>query len=93
MAEELWSRLGHTDSIAYQPWPAVEESMLRDDQIEMPVQISGKMRGKITVPASADAKAIEQLALADAKVAQMIEGKTVRKVIVVPGKIINIVAN
>jgi leucyl-tRNA synthetase len=51
------------------------------------------MRGKITVPASADAKAIEQLALADAKVAQMIEGKTVRKVIVVPGKIINIVAN
>ncbi len=93
MAEELWSRLGHTKTIAYEAWPAVDQSKLQDDQIEMPVQISGKTRGKITVPASADAKMIEELALKDERVAQMIEGKTVRKVIVVPGKIINIVAN
>jgi leucyl-tRNA synthetase len=93
LAEELWARLGHTDTIAYAPWPSVDEAMLRDESIEMPVQISGKVRGKITVPTSADAKAIEELALQDEKVAQMFEGKTVRKVIVVPGKIINIVAN
>ena len=93
MAEELWSKLGFGPTIAYAPWPRVDQAMLRDDSIEMPVQISGKTRGKITVPATADAKAIEAIALQDEKVAQMIEGKTVRKVIVVPGKIINIVAN
>ena len=98
IAEELWSKLGHSelghsDSIAYQPWPAVDESMLRDEEIEMPVQIMGKVRGKITVPADADEKAVQDAALADAKIKQMIEGKTVRKVIVVPGKIVNIVAS
>ena len=93
IAEELWSKLGHSDSIAYQPWPAVDESMLRDDEIEMPVQIMGKVRGKITVPADADEKTVQATALADAKIKQMIEGKTVRKVIVVPGKIVNIVAS
>jgi leucyl-tRNA synthetase len=67
--------------------------MLRDDQIEMPVQIMGKVRGKIIVPADADTAAVEKAALADEKIAQLIEGKTVRKVVVVPGKIVNIVAN
>ena len=93
MAEELWSKMGEASSIAYQHWPKVDPAMLRDDQIEMPVQILGKVRGKITVPADANAKAVELAALADAKIAQMLEGKTVKKVIVVPGKIINIVAN
>jgi leucyl-tRNA synthetase len=93
MAEVLWTMLGHDSSIADAPWPQVDQAMLRDDEIEMPVQIMGKVRGKITVPADADAGAVEKLALADAKIAQLIEGKTVRKVVVVPGKIINIVAN
>ncbi len=93
MAEELWARLGFGPTISGVDWPEADQAMLRDDQIEMPVQISGKVRGKITVPADADAKAIEALALNDEKVAQMIEGKTIRKIIVVPGKIINIVAN
>lgn len=93
LAEELWSKLGHSGSIAYQPWPAFAEAMLREDQIELPVQIMGKMRGRITVPADADEKTVQDAALADPKIAQMIEGKTVRKVIVVPGKIVNIVAS
>jgi leucyl-tRNA synthetase len=93
LAEELWAKLGHDESIAYQPWPDIDASMLRDDQIELPVQVSGKIRGKITVPADADAKTIEETALRDPKVAQALEGKTVRKVVVVPGKIVNIVAN
>jgi leucyl-tRNA synthetase len=93
VAEELWMLLGHNASIADAPWPRIDEAMLRDDQIELPVQIMGKVRGKITVPADADSASVEKLALADAKIAQLIEGKTVRKVVVVPGKIINIVAN
>ena len=93
LAEELWAKLGHDESIAFQPWPDIDASMLRDDQIELPVQVSGKIRGKITVPADADAKTVEETALRDPKVAQALEGKTVRKVVVVPGKIVNIVAN
>ncbi|MCI0632090.1 MAG: leucine--tRNA ligase, partial [Phycisphaerales bacterium] len=60
MAEELWSKLGHRESIAYEPWPAVDEGMLRDDQIEMPVQIMGKVRGKITVAADADEATVRE---------------------------------
>jgi len=92
LAEELWARLGHQQSIAHQPWPTVDPTMLRDDEIELPVQINGKVRGKINVPADADAKALEAAVMQDAKVAQFLEGKTIRKVIAVPGKIINIVA-
>ena len=91
MAEEMWSTLGHNKTIAYEPWPAVDPAMLRDELIELPVQILGKVRGHINVPADADASAIEQLALADLQVIALLAGKTVRKVIVVPGKIVNIV--
>ncbi len=93
MAEELWSKLGHEQSVSLASWPTVDPAMLRDDEIEIPVQILGKVRGKITIAADADQKQMEEVALADEKIAQLLEGKTVRKVIVVPGKIINIVAN
>ena len=93
LAEELWSRLGHDQSIAYEPWPRIDEALLRDDQIELPVQINGKVRGKITVPADADHKAIERIAVSDPKIAAQLEAKTVRKVIVVSGKIVNLIAN
>jgi leucyl-tRNA synthetase len=91
IAEELWSMLGNDESIAFQPWPQADPAMLRDDQVELPVQIMGKVRGKISVPADADEAAVGRAALADPKIASIIEGKTVRKVIVVPGKIVNIV--
>ncbi len=93
MAEEIWSRLGHTSSITRAPWPEFDEAMLRDDEIELPVQIMGKVRGRVTVAADADEEAIKQAALADEKVAAALEGKAVRKVIVVQGRIVNIVAN
>ena len=67
--------------------------MLRDDEVEIVVQILGKVRAKLMVPADADAAALEALALADPKVQGLIEGKTVRKVIAVPGRLVNIVAN
>jgi len=93
MAEELWHKLGETSLVSLASWPSYDEAQLQDDQIEVPVQISGKVRHRLHIPASADAKAMEAIALDDAKVKELIAGKTVRKIIVVPGKLINIVAN
>src|SRR5690606_31143215 len=93
MAEELWSRLGHQESVTYASWPGFDAAMLTDDEMELAVQVMGKVRSRITVPADADEATVEQAALADEKIAAIIEGKTVRKVIVVPGKLVNIVAN
>ncbi len=93
MGEELWSRLGEEGCISDATWPEVDEAMLVDDEVEIPVQVMGKVRARITVPAAADAKALEELALNHERVKSFIEGKTVRKVIVVPGRMINIVAN
>ncbi|TVQ75357.1 MAG: leucine--tRNA ligase [Phycisphaeraceae bacterium] len=93
LAEEVWERLGRTPAAADQAWPAYEASMLVDDEVEIPVQILGKVRAKITVPADADEKAVEAAALANDRIAELLDGKTVRKVIVIPGRLVNIVAN
>ncbi len=93
LAEELWSRLGHAESLAYAPWPEYDEALARDDEVEIAVQILGKVKAKIMVPADADQKALEQAALADERIQQLLSGKSVRKVIVVPGRLVNIVAN
>lgn len=93
IAEEVWERLGRTPAVADQAWPAYEASMLVDDEVEIPVQILGKVRAKITVPADADEKTVEAAALASDRIAALLEGKTVRKVIVIPGRLVNIVAN
>lgn len=93
IAEELFSKLGHDESITYATWPAYDESKLQDETIEIPVQIMGKVRGRITVPADADEDAIKSAAVSDPRIAAQLEGKTVRKVIVVRGRIVNIVAN
>ncbi|MHA8110954.1 leucine--tRNA ligase [Lactobacillaceae bacterium Melli_B4] len=93
IAEELWSKCGHDESIAYEPWPAYDETKLVEDTVQMPVQVNGKVRTHIKVSRDADKDAIEDQALADETVKEHFDGKTVRKVIVVPGKIINIVAN
>ncbi|MGP1345957.1 MAG: leucine--tRNA ligase [Phycisphaerales bacterium] len=93
MAEELWSRLGHQPPASLAEWPTVDDSLLRDDEVEVPVQIMGKVRHRLMVPADADAKAMEEIAMADDKVRALLDGKTVRKIVAVPGKMINIVAN
>ncbi len=92
IAEELWSRLGGSGLVAQAYWPEFDEAMLKDDEVEIPVQIMGKLRAKIMAPADADQKALETLALGDQQVQKLIEGKQVRKVIVVPGRLVNIVA-
>lgn len=94
LAEELWQALGGAGTtLAYEPWPSFDPNLLKADTIEIPVQINGKLRGVVTVAAGSDAKALEQAALSDDKIRGQVEGKTIRKVIVVPGKMVNIVVS
>jgi leucyl-tRNA synthetase len=92
MAEELWRLLGHRRSLAYEPWPAYDASLLIEANIELPVQVNGKLRSRIVVPADADDQQVQQTGLADDKVKAAIEGMTVRKMIVIKGRMLNIVA-
>ena len=91
MAEELWSRLGHPNSLIRQPFPVTDSTYLASDTVEVPVQINGKLRGVVVVATGADAAALEAAALADEKIRAQIDGKTVRKVIAVPGRLVNFV--
>jgi len=91
MGEELWERLGHDNTLAYEPWPQYDDALLVEDTIEIPVQVNGKLRAVITVPADADKDAILAAAKADPKVAQHIQGKTIVKEVFVPGKLASIV--
>ncbi len=89
----LWSELGGTGSVMDHPWPELDKSALVRDSIEMVVQVNGKVRARMEVATSADQESIEALALAQDNVQKFLDGNTVRKVIVVPGKLVNIVAN
>jgi len=89
----LWSELGGTGSVMDHPWPELDKSALVRDSIEMVVQVNGKVRARMEVATSADKESIEALALAQDNVQKFLDGNTVRKVIVVPGKLVNIVAN
>lgn len=93
ISQQLWLELGHGDLLADKAWPDCDESALVRDEIELVVQVNGKLRSKINVPAGSGNDEIEASALADDKIVMNIEGKTVRKVIVVPGRLVNIVAN
>ena len=83
--------MGHAQSLAYEPWPEFDEALLKEDTIEVPVQVNGKLRGRIVVPADADEAAMEAAARADEKIAEWLAGKTIVKVIVVRGKMVNFV--
>ncbi len=93
ITQQLWNELGHDEILADKPWPVCDESALVRDEIELVVQVNGKLRSKISVSANLDNAAIEKIALADDKIVTNIEGKTIRKIIVVPGRLVNIVAN
>jgi leucyl-tRNA synthetase len=91
IGEELWHALGHNDTLTYEPWPKADPALLKSDTIEVPVQVNGKLRSRLTVPADSDEKTLEAAALADEKVKAFIAGKQVKKVIVAKGKLVNIV--
>jgi len=91
LSAELWEELGEAGSILRAGWPVSDPGLAREDELEIPVQINGKLVTVLRVPADADGKAIEAAALADEKVQSRAAGKTVAKVIVVPGKLVNLV--
>ena len=91
LAEELWLRLGHTTSLAHGPFPVADPAYLVDDTVEYPVQVNGKVRGRVVVAADADQDTLKAAALADQKVQAFLAGAHPRKVIVVPGRLVNLV--
>ncbi|MBS4175948.1 leucine--tRNA ligase [Lederbergia citrea] len=93
ISEELWAKLGHENTLSYEAWPVYDEAKLVDDEVEIVVQINGKVRSKMVIARDTTRDQLEALAMDDHKVKEMIEGKTIRKVIAVPGKLVNIVAN
>jgi leucyl-tRNA synthetase len=91
VAEELWSRLGHTDSLVRGPFPVADERYLVDETIEYPIQVNGKVRSRVVVPVSATDEEVTAAALADEKIAALVNGGEPRRVIVVPKKLVNVV--
>lgn len=91
IADEAWARLGGTGFCAQAPWPVADPALVATDTVTLPVQVNGKRRDEITVDKSLDTAAIEAAALAAPGVAAFVAGKELRKVIVVPGRIVNIV--
>jgi leucyl-tRNA synthetase len=90
-AEEIWNRLGHDNSVHESAWPTFNPEFLKESEITYPVSVNGKTRGEVVVPADANPKEVENAALELENVRKWIEGKTIRKVIVVPGRIVNVV--
>ncbi|MCT2535829.1 leucine--tRNA ligase [Aquibacillus koreensis] len=93
LAEELWEKLGYDETIAYQAWPAYDEAKLVENEVEIVIQVMGKVRAKMMVDKNASKDELEKQALEMDAIKERLEGKTVRKVIAVPGKLVNIVAN
>jgi leucyl-tRNA synthetase len=93
LAEELWRALGHENTLAYEPWPKYDPALLAEEQVEVPVQLNGKVRLRLMLPAGLDAKALEAAVMSRDEVKALLEGKTIRRVIVPPrGGLVNIVA-
>ena len=93
ISEELWKLFGHAQSLSVEKWPEYDEALTVESSVEVPIQILGKVRSKIVVPRGMDQADLEATALADEKIVQLLDGKQVRKVIVVPDRLVNIVAN
>ena len=91
MTEELWSFLHKDESVTYQPWPTFDEAALVEDEIEIVLQVNGKVRGRLTIPADADREKMTELAIADEAVQKQLDGGQPKKVIAVPGKLVNVV--
>ena len=91
VAEEMWRRLGHAESLVTHPWPVADVAAAREDAIELAVQVNGKVRGRITVPREAPEADIRRLALEEPKVREHLDGKQVVKAVVVPGRLVSLV--
>ena len=93
LAEEIWEKLGHTESISEEAWPTFVEELTVDDQVEIVIQVMGKLVTRLDIDVDLDKEVVEELALSQESVQEAVKGKTIRKVIVVPNRLVNIVAN
>ena len=93
LAEEVWQVLGHEETITYEAWPSYDETKLEEEEVQVVLQVMGKVRAKVQVEKDMEESDLEELALQNEKIQPWLEGKTVRKVIVIPNKLVNIVAN
>jgi len=93
ISHQLWYALGHSEPVVDAPWPEADKAAMVRSEIQIVLQVNGKVRAKADVPADIDKNTLEALALENENVVRFTEGKTVRKVIVVPGKLVNVVAN
>jgi leucyl-tRNA synthetase len=93
LAEELWEKLGHKQTLAHEPWPGFDAALLKENTVTVILQVNGKVRDRMDVPAQISREDLEKLALANERVCEHLTGKQVKKVIVVPGKLVNIVAS
>lgn len=93
LAEEIWEKLGHTESISEEAWPTFVEELTVDEQVEIVIQVMGKLVTRLDIDVNLDKEVVEELALSQESVKEAIKGKTIRKVIVVPNRLVNIVAN
>jgi leucyl-tRNA synthetase len=91
LAEEAWELLGHSQSLAYEPWPTYDPALLVESQVEIAVQINGKVRSKLYIPADADQDSVQKMAMADARIAEYLAGKQIVKVVYVPGRLFSFV--
>jgi leucyl-tRNA synthetase len=91
LAEELWRILGHDDSLAYAPWPEADQEKLKIASVEVPIQVNGKVRAKIVMPVGIDNQHAQSLALENERVAELLAGKEITKVVIIPGKMVNFV--
>jgi len=91
IAEELWEKLGHTESLVYEPWPEYDKELIKEKEIELAVQVNGKIKDRIVVSAEAEEKQIESEALISEKVKAAMAGKPAKKIIVVKPRIVSII--
>jgi len=91
LAEELWQRLGHTDTLVYEPWPEYDPALVRDETVTVAVQVNGKLRATVEIPADADQATTLAAARAHEKIQIYLQGKTVRREVVIPGRLVNLV--
>jgi len=91
IAEELWQRLGHPDSLAHEPWPAWDPALVLEDTVTVAVQVNGKLRATLELPRGLASDQVREIALADERIQKYLEGATIKKVIHVPDKLLSLV--
>jgi leucyl-tRNA synthetase len=93
LAEEMWQALGHERTLAYEPWPRFDPAFTREEEVEIPVQVDGRVRARIRVPANATEEEIGRIACAEERISRLLGSRPPKRIVVVPGRLVNIVVS